>query len=295
VLGVRIERGHDHEPGGGGVVDPGASQRRGDRLLGQATGDLVEHGVLVVSKRPLLKGDLEPDVEEPLRLGLERVHRGEASAPRAVRGDVARQRPGSGEVRAVLVHDAAQDVPDALLGPDGGALAARGIAAQRVVVRGSLHRAGEERALHQIELRRLHVEEVARADPEAAPVRRHVELVRVELQDAGLVVVLLQAQRVQQLDALAPQRSIGAMKDVLRRLLGQRRTAGDHAPRGHVVEHRPRDVPWIDAPVRPELAVLGRDDRHLPGERDLVERGVRPVLALEEHPDARLAVAIEDR
>jgi hypothetical protein len=88
-----------------------------------------------------------------------------------------------------------------------------------------------------------------------------VDLVEVHLEDLGLRVHLLDAQRDHQLLELAVERAFVRQEQVPGQLLRDRRAALRGAQVQQVRQCRARDAAQVDAPVAVEVAVLGRERR----------------------------------
>ena len=84
----------------------------------------------------------------------------------------------------------------------------------------------------------------------------------------------LQHHRDHGLLRLAPVAARRRQEQVLRELLGDRRSAGDHAPLPLILFHRELDAVPVEAFVVDELRILGGDQRALQVDRDALVRDV---------------------
>ena len=165
----------------------------------------------------------------------------------------------------------------------------------RVVPIGTLHRPGNEGALHEVEFVDLLVEEVTGCNGDAPAVPANEELIGVELEDLVLGVVGLEAQGVDELHELGPEGALVPGKEVLRRLLAQRAPPLDDPARLDVLYGRPGDGAQVEAGVAVEVPVLGRDQGIDEGPGDLGEGDIPTVLFMEEDTHQALPVRIKDR
>jgi hypothetical protein len=114
--------------------------------------------------------------------------------------------------------------------------------------------------LGEREVRRRLVEVEPGGRARAADARAEGRAVRVLLEDAILVQRALNAYGERHLAELTPHRA-RVRPDHTRKLHGQGRGAGDHAPRPRRGYDRTHDRERIDSRVLPEAAVLRGDDR----------------------------------
>ena len=176
---------------------------------------------------------------------------------------------------------------------------------ERAVTRRVVDEPGEERGLPDVQLAELGLrnpERRRRVGEEKVPLggRLHavgalpeVHGVQVLLEDLGLRVLLVQAQREDDLLHLAVHRPGRVQDPLLHELLGDRRAALEDLT-GRGVGHRgPEDTVQVDAVVRPERVVLHGDDRVLEDLGDLGEWHVLAVLRSEHADD--VAVRVVDR
>ena len=123
------------------------------------------------------------------------------------------------------------------------------------------HQRGDLLRLQPVE-RTVEIEIAGQAEAvdRAAGILPEKDLVQIGFEDLVLAVVHLEQQRHQHLVRLARQRAFGSQEKILHQLLGQRAAALDALPGDGLVQ-RARDAARIDAPVRIEFPVFGRDQR----------------------------------
>ncbi len=129
-----------------------------------------------------------------------------------------------------------------------------------IIAVGALDAAGDKGALQQFQLSHRLIEEVTGRHPQPPAVAADVELVDIKLQDILFLVVILQAQGIEQLLELGGQGAILTFKEVFRGLLSDG-AAPLHHPAGFDIGHDgPQHPTEIDPRMPEKRGVLGRHD-----------------------------------
>jgi hypothetical protein len=119
----------------------------------------------------------------------------------------------------------------------------------------------EQRGLGQRELAHVLAEVRARRGLDAVGAVPVVDLVEVHLEDLGLRVHLLDAERDHQLLELAVERALVRQEQVAGELLRDRRAALRRVEAEQVRDRGAQDAAQVDAPVAVEVAVFRREWR----------------------------------
>ena len=109
-----------------------------------------------------------------------------------------------------------------------------------------------------------------------------VDGVQIRLEDALLAVSALQQQGDGDFPHLSSPGALPGEEETAGELLGDGAGAAYHVPLARVREGGPRDGEEVDAQVKPEAAILGRDHRGHHGRRDPIQR--EPDLIASVHP-----------
>ncbi len=259
-------------------------QRR-EALLEQSVGGALQFGVQgrvyaqasgVEELGPVLGYDLSADVLDEVGAGWSAV---------APLGYAQWHRVGDGGFvgrDGAVCHHHREDQTPAHLGPLG--VSPWGVATR------VLREPRDERGLCQVQLRRRDVVEVLSGRLHAVGSATEVDLVEVELDDPVLRVGLFDAQGEKRLLELPRQADLRCEEKAARELLCDRACSLNHPPRTDVRDGGAEDRVDVDAPVLPELAVLGGDDGVDQIGRDVVEPDHDTVLSEELVEDLSVAV-----
>ncbi len=283
AAGLDIDhRGEPPVPGSGRHLDVREGRRPGGRIL-QARDRPPPAMAAVVGDEPVAQGLLG----DPLQPGIERrAHREPSLVQRAVAEPLDQLAPhlfrevgrfhervpvppnhvdralaqffGLGREDRTIVGHAAEHIVSAR---DGGS-----VVAQRIVVVRRLGKRGQEgRLVHGQLVERL-PEIVQRRRRNAVGAEAEIDFVEVELEDLVLAERALHPEGQDRLAHLALDGHILGEQEILRDLLGDRRSALGTAAAADVAHVRHRgthDTQQIDARVRVEVLVLGREKRVL--------------------------------
>ena len=179
------------------------------------------------------------------------------------------------------------------------------LAVGRVVVGRVLHHAGQESGLPDLELGRVDPEVVLGRHLDAVDAVTEVGGVEVALEDPVLAVVLLQRRGVAQLVELPGDGALGRRGLLLRRvglldereldqLLGDRRAALDDPVVGLVGDHRPQRALEVERAVVVEPVVLDRHQGLHHDPRDVPQRHVDPVAAVDIERGEHVSPVVQD-
>ncbi len=155
-----------------------------------------------------------------------------------------------------------------------------------------LEQAGQHRGFRQVDVARRLVEVEMRRAVDAEGAAAHIGAVEIELQDLVLGQPRLQPDREERLLDLALDGALVAQEQVLRQLLGDRRTALAHAAGLRVGDQRARGAGDVDAEMVVEAAVLGGERRLDQIVRKILQRN--RVVVLDAAAADRIAVAVEE-